>query len=75
MVTRKKKRKRGYEIMPEFIRALLSGTSSPFSIAPTTDYDRHVPQSAKQLSKDNWRQTGNSLRRAIKKVGKEIGEE
>ena len=60
--------------MPEFMRVLLSGTSSPFSIAPTTDYDRHVPQSAKQLSEDNWKQTGDSLRRAIKKVGKEIGE-
>ena len=75
MLSKSKKRKRRYEIMPEFMRTLMSGTSSPFSIAPTTDYDRHVPKSAKQLSRDNWRQTGNSLRRAIKKVGKEIGEE
>ena len=61
--------------MAEFIRSLLSGSSSPFSISPTTDYQKHVPQSSQQLSEDNWLHTGNSLRRAIKKVGKEIGEE
>lgn len=73
MVTKEKKRKKGCEIMAEFIRTLLSGSSSPFSIAPTTDYHRHVPQSAKQLSEENWRQTGGSLQRAIKKVGAEFG--
>jgi hypothetical protein len=73
----KNKWKRGYGIMTEFISTLLShdSSSSRFSIAPTTNYRRHVPRSAKQLSEDNWKQTGDSLRRAIKKVGKEIGEE
>ena len=75
MVSKNKQWKRGYEIMAEFFRALLSGTSSPFSIAPTTDYQKHVPQSAQQLAEDNWQQTGDSLRHAIKKVGKDIGEE
>jgi len=61
--------------MAEFFRSLLNGSSSPFSISPSTDYQRHVPQNAQQLSEENWRQTGDSLRRAMKKVGKEIGEE
>ena len=67
--------KRGLYIMSELIVAIktkLENTSSSFSISPTTDYNRHVPKSATQLMRNNWRRTGNSLRRAMKKVGDEI---
>ena len=61
--------------MAEFITALFNGSSSPFSITPKTNYQKNVPQNAKQLSKNNWLKTGSSLRSAVKKVGKEIGKE
>ena len=74
MVSRKAKGKGRCKIVAEFIKSLLY-SSSPFSISPTTDYQKHVPKSASELSEENWNKVGNSLRRAIKKVGEEIGEE
>jgi len=67
--------KKGAIIMTTFIISIknkLQKNSSNFSIFPSTDYSKHAPQSAKQLMHDNWQITGNSLDRAIKKVGSEI---
>jgi hypothetical protein len=40
---------------------------------PNTNYQKHVPKSARQLMKSNWQNTGKNLRNAIEKVGKEHG--
>lgn len=67
--------KKGVLIMNAFIvsvRKTLQCNSSSFSISPSTDYGRHVPQSAEQLMTDNWRKTGDSLYSAMYKVGEDI---
>lgn len=66
---------KGVYVMTTFILSVkktLQNNSSPFSISPPTDYRRHIPQSAEQLMRDNWRKTGDSLHYAMKKVGEEI---
>lgn len=54
-----------------FIKKRLKSTS-PISIMPDTNYNRHAPESAEQLMRDNWRKTGKSLHAAMMQVGDEI---
>ena len=69
-------KKRGVGIVTAFIISIKKtflNSSSPFSLYPTTDYQRHVPKSAEQLMHNNWLKTGDSLSKAMEKVGEEIG--
>lgn len=54
------------------VKKTLQGTSSPISLSPSTDYHKHVPQSAEQLMGKNWAIAGKRLFNAMKKVGDEI---
>jgi hypothetical protein len=59
------------KIIKGAIKGVLSSTSAMPDIWPKTDYQKHVPTSARELSEKNWRSTGHSLRRAMKSVGEE----
>lgn len=67
---------KGVKKMTDIIFSLkktLQSRHSPFSISPNTNYRKHVPESAKQLMRENWQKTGSSLCDAMNKVGEEIG--
>ena len=54
------------------IKGSLSSPSSLFSINPKTDYKKHIPKNAEELMMKNWKKTGKTLFKSIKKVGNEI---
>lgn len=57
------------------IKDYLLNTSLDFSIAPRTDYKKHIPKDAEQLMKKNWTKVGETLSDSIVKVGEEIEKE
>jgi hypothetical protein len=61
------------ELLTEAFKTMLCGTSSMPNIYPKTDYQRHVPTSARQLTAQNWENAGNTLRKAMDKVREEDG--
>lgn len=67
--------KKGGIYMTELIRITIKDMLCGTLLLPKTDYQRHVPKSATELSESNWKKTGDSLRRAIKKVRDEDGQE
>ncbi len=62
--------------MSTFILALKESFNSfsPFTIDPDTDYRKRIPKSPEQIMRKNWETTGGYLRKAMEKVGEEIGE-
>lgn len=55
------------------IKRAIEDNSSLFSLSPKTDYNKYVPESAEELMKENWKRTGDALKKAMDKVGDEIG--
>lgn len=54
------------------VKKAMTDNTSLFSLLPNTDYNKHVPESAEELMKQNWQRTGKTLSNAIHKVGEEL---
>jgi len=67
---------RGKRFMTGFVYSVKKSfySSSPFTIHPNTDYRKNLPKSSAEAMGENWKKTGSSLRKAMKKVGEEIGQ-
>lgn len=56
------------ELLKQTVGSIICNTPSMYELWPRKDYKKHVPRNAKQLVENNWRNTGNSLRRAMDEV-------
>lgn len=56
------------KIIKRVINFALCDTISMPDLYPQTDYQKHVPKNARELSEKNWKSTGDSLRHAMDKV-------
>ncbi len=56
-----------------FITAVIYGFST-FTIAPTSNYYRHIPASAGSITNDAWQMTGTGLSNAMYKIGEQVNE-
>ena len=59
-------------LFSSIVRILLSAIT--ISMFPPRDYRKYVPSSAGQLMRNNWINTGETLKKAMDKVGDEIGQ-
>ena len=58
-------------IVKSAIQSVFCHASSMPDLWPNTDYQKHVPKSARELAEVNWKRTGDSLQKAMKCVGEE----
>lgn len=56
------------KLIKRVLNLIFSYKASMPDLFPRTDYQKYVPQNAKELSVKNWRSTGDSLNSAMEKV-------